>query len=74
MQGPHARRVYPSFDEPIFKATFKVFISYQLDYSWTSSSHEYFALSNMPMIEVRLFENLASSWVGSPLLGWSGIF
>ena len=46
MQGPYARRVFPGFDEPGFKATYEVTMEYQTKMPW--SSLEYYPLSNMP--------------------------
>lgn len=48
MEGPYARRAFPCFDEPIFKATYDIVLWYQTKYPW-SKENEYFALSNMPI-------------------------
>jgi len=48
MEGEYARRAFPCFDEPNFKATFATILWYQIDYPW-SESNEYYALSNMPL-------------------------
>jgi len=46
MQGPYARRVFPGFDEPGFKATYEITMEYQKSMPW--SDLEYYPLSNMP--------------------------
>lgn len=56
MQGPHARRAFPCFDEPIYKATFDIVLWYQVKYPW-SEQNEYYALSNMPLSNPSVCDN-----------------
>ena len=47
MQGPYARRVFPSMDEPEYKATYESTLWHQQSYPWSTSNDEYYPLSNM---------------------------
>ena len=47
MEGPFARRTFPCFDEPEYKATYRTTLMHESKYDWTDlDGIEYYALSN----------------------------
>ena len=48
MEGSYARRAFPCFDEPTYKATFDITLRHQEAYPWAEKGKT-FALSNMPL-------------------------
>ena len=62
MEGPYARRTFPCFDEPPYKATYKTTLMHQETYPWTEEGQNgYYSLSNQ---EVKSdFPTTSDGWV-----------
>ena len=61
MEGPYARRTFPCFDEPPYKATYKTTLMHQESYPWTElGQNEYYALSNQ---DVEGTPTTSNGWV-----------
>ena len=62
MEGPYARRTFPCFDEPPYKATYNTTLMHQDSYPWTEQGqNEYYALSNQDVKDG--FPTTSDGWV-----------